>query len=119
MLDDRDLQSILARQFSSASSVMAEIALLQAKLTLPKRRIQFISDIHGDDRKLRHAVNNASGGLSNLVNQVFGDELSEDEKHTFRDFLYYPVRKLRRHRKRRTPEPHKKGIQNPLHRLPL
>lgn len=94
----RPTLSLLARQFPLASSVMAEIALLQAKLTLPKRRIHIISDIHGDDRKLRHVVNNASGGLSNLVNQVFGDELSENEKHTFLAFLYYPVEKLRRHR---------------------
>ncbi len=68
--------SLLARQFPCASSVMAEIALLQAKLTLPTRRIHIISDVHGDDRKLRHVINNASGGLSNLVDEVFGDELT-------------------------------------------
>lgn len=90
--------SLLARQFPTSAAVMAEISLLQAKLTLPKRRIHIISDVHGDDRKLRHVVNNASGGLSNLVNQVFGDELSREEKQTFLAFLYYPVEKLRRHR---------------------
>ena len=67
--------SLLARQFPTASSVMSEIALLQAKLTLPKRRIHIISDIHGDDRKLRHVVNNASGGLSNLIDEVLGELL--------------------------------------------
>lgn len=94
----RPTLSLLARQFPTTSSVMAEIALLQAKLTLPKRRIHVISDIHGDDRKLRHVVNNASGGLSNLVNEVFGKELTDEEKRTFLAFLYYPVEKLRRHR---------------------
>ncbi len=89
--------SLLARQFPTAAAVMAEISLLQAKLTLQKRRIHIISDVHGDDRKLRHVVNNASGGLSNLVNEVFGDELTQDEKHTFLAFLYYPVEKLRRY----------------------
>ena len=89
--------SLLARQFPCASAVMSEIALLQAKLTLPKRRIHVISDIHGDDRKLRHVINNASGGLSTLVDRVIGDELSEEEKHTFLAFLYYPVEKLRRY----------------------
>ena len=76
---------------------MAEISLLQAKLTLPKRRTHIISDIHGDDRKLRHVINNASGGLSNLVNEVFRNELTDEEKRTFLAFLYYPVEKLRRH----------------------
>lgn len=92
--------SLLARQFPTASSVMSEIALLQAKLTLPKRRIHIISDVHGDDRKLRHVVNNASGGLSMLINEVLGDELSEEGKRTFLAFLYYPVEKMRRFKSR-------------------
>lgn len=93
----RPTLSLLARQFPSAADVMAEISLLQAKLTLPKRRIHVISDIHGDDRKLRHVINNASGGLSNLVDEVFKGELSNEEKQTFLAFLYYPVEKLRRY----------------------
>ena len=77
---------------------MAEISLLEAKLTLPKKRLHIISDIHGDDRKLRHVINNASGGLSILVDQVFGQELTDEEKRTFLAFLYYPVEKMRRYR---------------------
>lgn len=87
--------SLLARQFPSAASVMAEISRLQAKLTLPKGRIHIISDVHGDDRKLRHVVNNASGGLSNLVNEVFDGELTEEEQGELLGFLYYPVEKMR------------------------
>ncbi|MGJ8698058.1 MAG: fructose-bisphosphatase class III [Verrucomicrobiaceae bacterium] len=90
--------SLLARQFPTSASVLSEIALLQAKLTLPKRRIHIISDVHGDDRKLRHVVNNASGGLSMLIDEVFGEELAEEEKRTFLAFLYYPVEKMRRYR---------------------
>jgi fructose-1,6-bisphosphatase-3 len=74
---------------------MSEISLLQAKLTLPKRRIHLISDVPGDDRKLRHVINNASGGLTTLVDRVFGDELSAEEKSTLLAFLYYPVEKMR------------------------
>lgn len=88
--------SLLARQFPTSASVLSEIASLQAKLTLPKRRIHIISDVHGDARKLRHVVNNASGGLSILIDEVFGDELSEEEKRAFLAFLYYPVEKMRR-----------------------
>ena len=90
--------SLLAKQFPTASAVMSEIALLQAKLTLPKRRIHVISDVHGDDRKLRHVVNNASGGMNGLINEVFGDELSEQDKRELLAFLYYPVEKMRRYR---------------------
>ena len=96
----RTTLSLLARQFPTASAVMSEISLLQAKLTLPKGRIHVISDVHGDDRKLRHVINNASGGLSNLVNEVFGDELNEEEKGILLAFLYYPVEKMRTYRER-------------------
>ena len=96
----RPTLSLLARQFPTASAVMSEIALLQAKLTLPKGRIHVISDVHGDDRKLRHVVNNASGGLSNLVNDVFGNELTDEEKSILLAFLYYPVEKMRSYQER-------------------
>lgn len=86
---------LLAKQFPTASSVMSEVSRLQAKLTLPQGRIHVISDVHGDDRKLRHVVNNASGGLSSLVDRVFCDELSEEEKSVLLAFLYYPVEKIR------------------------
>ncbi len=92
----RTTVTLLARQFPTASAVMSEIALLKAKLTLPKRRIHVISDVHGDDRKLRHVVNNASGGLSDLVDEVIGNELSLAQKQTLLAFLYYPVEKIRR-----------------------
>lgn len=91
----RPTLSLLSRQFPTAASVMSEISLLQAKLTLPRRRIHIISDVHGDDRKLRHVINNASGGLNSLVNEVFADELSEEEKSILLAFLYYPVEKMR------------------------
>ena len=87
--------SLLARQFPTAASVMSEISRMQAKLTLPKGRIHVISDVHGDDRKLRHVVNNASGGLSKLVDEVLGNELVEEEKSILLGFLYYPVEKMR------------------------
>ncbi|MDP0491603.1 MAG: fructose-bisphosphatase class III [Verrucomicrobiota bacterium JB023] len=92
--------SLLARQFPTSTSVLSQIALLQAKLTLPKERIHIISDVHGDARKLRHVINNASGGLSNLVDEVFGDELTDEEKSIFLAFLYYPVEKMRSYQDR-------------------
>lgn len=89
---------LLAKQLPNAANVAAEISRLRARLTLPKRRIHLISDVHGDARKLRHVINSASGGLSNLVNEVFGEDLSESEKNEVLAYLYYPVEKLRRHR---------------------
>ena len=101
---------LLARQFPNAPSVVAEIFRLRAKLTLPKRRIHLISDVHGDDRKLRHVINSGSGGLSNLVNEVFGETMSRAEKEEILAYLYYPVEKLRRQRE---------TLKDPVGRLAL
>ena len=54
----------LSAQFPNIDSAMAEIARLSAVLTLPKGTIHVISDIHGEDKKLRHVINNASGTLA-------------------------------------------------------
>ncbi len=40
-------------------------------MSLPKGAIHVISDIHGEDKKLRHVINNASGTLRPLVEQMF------------------------------------------------
>src|SRR5262249_29994684 len=49
-----------------------------------------ISDIHGEDAKLRHVVNNASGALRHLVERVLGDRLPAEERARFLAVLYYP-----------------------------
>ena len=57
----------LAREFPNVDSAIAEIARLSAELTLPQGAIHVISDIHGDDKKLRHVINNAHDALHNIV----------------------------------------------------
>src|SRR5262249_29086659 len=51
----------LARQYPTVDAAAAEIARLEGLLELPKGVTHVISDIHGDDRKLQHVLNNASG----------------------------------------------------------
>src|SRR5438046_10519073 len=83
----------LAREFPNVDGAMAEIARLSAVLTLPKGTIHVISDIHGEDKKLRHVINNASGTLRPLIERLFAE--GDDPKH-FQEFLtlsFYPDRK--------------------------
>ena len=65
----------LAREVPNSDSAVAEIARLSAELTLPKGTIHVISDIHGEDKKLRHVINNASGTLRPLVERLFKDRM--------------------------------------------
>src|SRR3954466_4639995 len=74
----------LSGRFPDVDSAMAEIARLAAVLTLPKGTVHVISDIHGEDKKLRHVINNASGTLRPLVQRLFAARMSAEE---FQEFL--------------------------------
>ena len=50
-----------------------------------------ISDIHGEDKKLRHVINNASGTLRPLVEQMFGEKMAPDELKDFLKITFYPA----------------------------
>lgn len=80
----------LAAQHPTAEAAISEAAALRAKLTLPKGVVHVISDIHGEDAKLRHVINNASGALRQLVDDILGDRLDPSEMDRFLAILYYP-----------------------------
>jgi fructose-1,6-bisphosphatase III len=81
----------LAREVPNVDSAIAEIARLSAELTLPKGTIHVISDIHGEDKKLRHVINNASGTLRPLVERLFKDRMSPDEFQKILTLIFYPA----------------------------
>ncbi|MEO5761025.1 MAG: fructose-bisphosphatase class III [Vicinamibacteria bacterium] len=90
---DRAILRVLARQFKDEDAATAEIARLSAELTLPKGSIHVVSDIHGEDVKLRHIINNASGTLRPLVDRVFA-ERSRSDREELLALLFYPAEAL-------------------------
>ncbi len=91
----------LADRFPNVDSAMAEIARLSAIRTLPKCAIHVISDIHGEDQKLRHVINNASGSLRSLVEKVFGDRMDPIEFRDFLTLIFYPPEVIKELRKKK------------------
>src|SRR5215472_9717279 len=93
--DARDYELITLRalsgRFPDVDAAMAEIARLAAVLTLPKGTIHVISDIHGEDKKLRHVINNASGTLRPLVQKLFAERMSPAEFQAFLTLIFYPA----------------------------
>jgi fructose-1,6-bisphosphatase III len=81
----------LAREVPNIDRAIAEIARFSADLTLPKGTIHVISDIHGEDKKLRHVINNASGTLRPLVEQLVRDKMSAAEMDKFIKLVFYPA----------------------------
>ena len=77
----RDLAVLrpLAREFPNIDAAMAEIARLSGEMVLPKGTIHVISDVHGEAKKLRHIINNASGTLRPLVERLFAPQDGPEE----------------------------------------
>lgn len=80
----------LARRFPTADAVLAELGHLEAVLTLPKGTVHIVSDVHGEHRKLRHIIHNASGTLRPLVESLFAGRLDPGELRTLLSLVYYP-----------------------------
>ncbi len=87
---DLALLRAMQSEYSTIASAQAEIAALRAGLSLRKQVAHVISDIHGDYKKLRHVINNASGSLRPLVEELFETRLSAGEIRDFLSVLYYP-----------------------------
>lgn len=94
---------LLAKRFKDEDATTAEIARLTAELTLPKGSIHVLSDVHGEDVKLRHIINNASGTLRPLVDRVFADR-TRGERDELLSLLFYPAETLERRLPGLTPE---------------
>lgn len=80
----------MQRQFPTVGNALAEIVRLSARLHLPRPSIHVISDIHGDDQKLRHVINNASGTLRPIVEELFQKTMSPDKLKEFITLIFYP-----------------------------
>jgi hypothetical protein len=69
---------VLSREVPNIDAAVAQIARYAAELTLPQGTIHVLSDIHGEDQKLRHVINNASGTLRPLVERLFKEHLTPE-----------------------------------------
>lgn len=92
-LRDEELAAFrpLAREVPNIDFAVAEIGRFSAELTLPKGTIHVISDIHGEDKKLRHVINNASGTLRPLVERLLRDRMSPEQFQEILTLIFYPA----------------------------
>ena len=88
---DLAMLELLAQEFPNVDAATAEVARLAAVQTLPKGAVHVISDIHGEDKKLQHVINNASGTLRPLVEELFAGRMSAEEMAEFLKLTFYPA----------------------------
>lgn len=80
----------LSRLYPTIDAALARVTYMRSALTLRKGSVHVISDVHGEFKKLKHILNNASGSLRPLIERTFDDSLSEAEKHQLLTLIYYP-----------------------------
>lgn len=88
---DLSALELLALEYPNVDAAVAEIARLSAVQTLPRAAIHVISDIHGEDKKLQHVINNASGTLRPLVEELFSETMNAEELKEFLKLTFYPA----------------------------
>jgi fructose-1,6-bisphosphatase-3 len=81
----------LSREVPNVDFAVAEIARFSAELTLPRGTIHVLSDIHGEDKKLRHIINNASGTLRPLAERLLQPRMTPEAFEEFLKLLFYPA----------------------------
>src|SRR3979411_2159114 len=81
----------LAHEVPNTDSGVFQIDGYWAELTLPLGTIHVISDIHGEDKKLRHVINNASGTLRPLVERLLKDRMPPEQFQEFLTLVFYPA----------------------------
>ncbi len=94
---EHDLAALrpLAREVPNIDCAIAEIARYSAELTLPKGTIHVISDIHGEDKKLRHVINIASGSLRPLVERLLKGKMAPERFEGLLKLIFYPAEVVR------------------------
>jgi len=80
----------LARRYPDGDAVLAEIGYLEAVRALPRGTVHMVSDVHGEHKKLKHIINNASGSLRPLVERLFEGRVPAAEVADLLALIYYP-----------------------------
>lgn len=85
---------LLSEKFPNKNAIVTELINLKAILSLPKGTEHFVSDLHGASNAFIHMVKNASGVIRRKVDDIFGDNMSEEEKRALCALIYYPDERI-------------------------
>ncbi len=91
---DKKYLQLLAQSFPNVARASAEVINLEAILNLPKGTEHFVADLHGEHQAFLHILKNASGNIKRKVNELYGSQMTLQEKRDFCTLIYYPEQKL-------------------------
>ena len=85
---DKSLLKNLAKQYPNIESATEEIVNLSAILSLPKGTEYFLSDLHGEHEAFVHMLKSASGVIKNKIDEIFGPDLTAEERNDLASLVY-------------------------------
>ncbi|MGI6767260.1 MAG: fructose-1,6-bisphosphatase [Lentihominibacter sp.] len=93
---DRALLKNLSKQFPNVKAATEEIVNLSAILALPKGTEYFFSDLHGEHEAFIHMLKSASGVIKDKIDDVFGPDLTSDEREALAALVYNATAEIKR-----------------------
>ena len=96
---DRNLLKHLAKKYPDVKSATEEIVNLSAILSLPKGTEYFFSDLHGEHEAFIHMMKSASGVVRSKIEEIFGPDLTRDERDALASLVYNAEAEIKRRKK--------------------
>ena len=96
---DQQLLRHLSKKYPNVKAATEEIVNLNAILSLPKGTEYFLSDLHGEHEAFIHMLKSASGVIRSKVEEIFGPELTRDERDALAALIYNAEAEIKRRKK--------------------
>lgn len=86
----------LSKDYPNIQAAAAEMINLNAILALPKGTEYFFSDLHGEHEAFIHMIKSASGVIYSKIEEIFGPDLTADEREELSHLIYNAEAEIRR-----------------------
>ena len=96
---DQSLLKNLSKQYPDIKSATQEIVNLSAILSLPKGTEYYLSDLHREHEAFIHMLKSASGVIKNKIDEIFGPDLSSEERDALASLVYNAEAEIKRRKK--------------------
>lgn len=96
---DQHLLRHLSKKYPNVKAATEEIVNLNAILSLPKGTEYFLSDLHGEHEAFIHMIKSASGVIKSKIDEIFGPDLTRDEREELAALVYNAEAEIKRRKK--------------------
>lgn len=96
---DKQYLELLSKDYPNRKAATSRIINLRAVLALPKGTEYFLSDLHGEHEAFVHMIKSASGVIRAKVDEIFGNEMTEEDRYDLAALVYNAKAEIKRKKK--------------------